>query len=169
NIFSEVLPVRVKIKKFFIIKTDQGFNVRYEPVCEENSQVTVEDLTHGGGLVQEQVLMSCMSDIRGESVQVTVSGLSYDSVYASFSDEKPQLIRNFLSHLSLQSSTRIFGLGDFNLGSTSAMPFKNWVSELSTDNAGGKVNLQSLNGSTVRQGFVASLRWGQASRLNIPE
>lgn len=158
---SEILKVRVMIKKLFVTKTPEGARVRFEPVCEENASIEVEDLTGGRGIVQEKLIVACQAEIQGNTVAVAVSGMVYDNSNSHFSDEGRRLARNFMTHLSLHTQDQpiLYGLGDFNLGYTRDFPFRHWVSELSTDAAGGK--LASISESTTREGFVAAVRYTQ--------
>lgn len=158
---SETLPVRTIIKKFYVTKTSDGARVRFEPVCEENSSIEVEDLTNGGGIVQERLIVACQAMIKGNTVAVVVSGMVYDNMYGHFSDEGRTRARNFMSHLHLQTQDKpiLYGLGDFNLGYTRDLPFRHWVSELSTDSAGGR--LASVIDGETREGFVAAVRYGK--------
>jgi hypothetical protein len=159
---AESLPLLISIKKFFVIKTDEGFRVRFEPVCEKNSKVEVEDLTKtGGGVVQEKLYTFCESTLRGAVVQVILSGMVYDTQRAAFADETPAKTRQFFSHLHLSSKEIIFGPGDFNLGYSRDLPLNHWVAELSTDSSGGGRVLDLTNPETVtREGFVAAVRYG---------
>ncbi|MEO0336404.1 MAG: hypothetical protein AAF202_08415, partial [Pseudomonadota bacterium] len=120
----EDLDLRVSIKRFTVTRRDGGASVRWEPVCEESTTIEVEDL-HGGGLISEKLMLACESELKGRGrVIVVVSGMVYESTWAGFSDEEPTRLRNFFSHLSLQSKdgTYIFGPGDFNLGYTRQLP-----------------------------------------------
>lgn len=159
---GESLRLMISIKKFFVIKTDEGFRVRFEPVCEKNSKVEVEDLTKtGGGVVQEKLYTFCESTLRGATVQVILSGMVYDTHRAAFADENPAKTRQFFSHLHLSSKEIIFGPGDFNLGYSRDLPLNHWVAELSTDSSGGGRVLDLTNPETVtREGFVAAVRYG---------
>lgn len=159
---QEVLPVRVILKKFYVTKTSEGASVRFEKVCEENSSIKVEDMTDGGGLVQERLILACQAEVQGTSVAVVLSGMIYDTMYGHFSDEGRTRARNFFTHLQLQAQEGpiLFGLGDFNLGYTRNFPFRHWVSELSTDAAGGRRTALVFNGRT-REGFVAAVRYGK--------
>jgi hypothetical protein len=74
NTAKEILPLRVNIKKFFVTKTADGFRVRFEPVCEKDANVEVDDLTSGGGFVQEKLFTYCESSARGYAVNVALSG-----------------------------------------------------------------------------------------------
>ena len=157
----EILPVRVIVKKFYVTKTTEGVSVRFEKVCEENSSIEVENLTNGGGMIQERLIVACQANIKGKSLAVVLSGMVYDNMHGQFSDESRTRARNFLTHLQLQIQGKPFlhGMGDFNLGYTRNFPFRHWVSELSTDAAGGKI-ASVLNGN-VREGFVAAVRYGK--------
>lgn len=159
----ENLQLRVSIKRFTVTRRDGSASVKWEPVCEENASIEVEDLT-GGGLITEKLMLACESTLKGRGVIVVVSGMVYESSWAGFSDEEPKRHRNFFSHLSLQSKdgTYIFGPGDFNLGYTRELPFRHWVSELSTDNPGGaRLAAEDLQVGQTRQGFVTSIRFGK--------
>lgn len=160
----ENLGLRVSIKRFTITRREGGASVKWEPVCEESTSIDVEDLT-GGGLISEKLMLACDSKLQGRGeVTVVVSGMVYESNWAGFSDEAPSRLRNFFSHLSLQSKdgSYLFGPGDFNLGYTRELPFRHWVSELSTDNPGGaRLSAEGLELGQTRQGFVTSIRYGK--------
>ena len=151
NITVETLKVVVRIKKFTVHKKQTGVSVSFQPVCEFPLTIPVQDLT-SGGLISENVYGHCPSTKDGIPVSVILSGMVYDSIGATFSDEAAHIRRNFFTHLYLESSQYIFDLGDFNLGTTNSFPFKHWMSELSTDSQGGRERGK-------RQGFVAAVRY----------
>lgn len=149
---NQDLPVRYHITKFIVEQTPQGPTVRFERVCEEDSSIPVIDLTGGGGLIEEQLIGYCQSLYENYPVIIVLSGMVYDTIGAYFSDENEGPVRNFFSHLSLQSEAPIiFGIGDFNLGSTRSLPFQHLTADLSSD-TGGKAQR--------REGFVATIRYG---------
>ena len=154
---SQAIRIRYKIKKFIVKKTDQGWGVSFEPVCEENSTLAIDDLRNGGGIVVEKMIGRCTSTYKGEEVAVALSGMVYDNIMQDFQDESRIEFRNFFTHLQMVGTRTLFGVGDFNLGHTKALPFQSWVAELSTDQAGGG-NPSLLN--VKREGFVASVRFG---------
>lgn len=150
--------IRFTITKFTVRRTPSGPSVVFQRVCELNASLPVDDFTGGGGLVEEKVIGSCESTIRNQTVRVYLSGFIYDSLSAYFEDESEGLTRNFFSHLFLQGSGTIaFGLGDFNLANTRAMPFEHLASDLSTDATGGG-GASSM--ASEREGFVATVRYG---------
>ncbi len=147
----EVMNLRIKISKYYITKTEQGPKVKFEPVCEINSQTKVKDLTQGG-ITTKETLGQCESKYREKPVLVNLTGMVYDNTVADFSDEDEAWTRNFFAHLSLSSSEIIFGLGDFNLDTSRDPNLKHLSSSLSVDpKAGG--------GDKVREGFTARIRY----------
>lgn len=158
----ENLSMRIHLKRFTITKEDGQSKIKWEPICEIDSSVEVKDL-RGGGFITEQLYGTCDTQVNGYNVRVVVSGFVYESEWSGFSDEAPSQQRNFMTHLQLQSlgDPIIFGLGDFNLGYTKELPFKHWVSELSTDAAGGRALLGADTLAKTRQGVVAAVRYGK--------
>lgn len=156
---SGTVNVRVLLKKFYITQTPEGARVRFETVCEEPASMEVKDLTGGGGIIQERLIVACQSEIKGNSVAVVLSGMVYDNLYGHYSDESRSRARHFMTHLHLHTQDKpiLYGLGDFNLGYTRNFPFEHWVAELSTDAAGGRVTI--IEDSPTREGFVAAVRY----------
>lgn len=155
----EDLRIRFKIKKAIVTKDDSGWKVRFEPICEKDSSIPVEDLRDGGGVIVEKLIGKCMATYKGEEVTVAVSGMVYDNSMRDFSDESKNDFRNFFTHLQVFGTRTIFGIGDFNLGHTKALPFESWVSELSTAQGGGGNPGGEL--LQTREDFVASIRFGE--------
>lgn len=152
---GEVLKLRVKMKKYTIVKTEEGPKIKFEDVCEKNVNIEVRDYTKGGGgLIQEETIMACGSTIKGKNVTVVLSGMIYDNNVADFSDETKDWTRNFFAHLQLSSSEIIFGLGDFNLDTTRDKKLSHLSASLSVDpQFGGE--------SKVREGFTTRVRYGR--------
>jgi len=142
---TEQMYVRVNIKKFIIEKTESGPTIKFTPVCEKNVVLTVKDMT-GGGLISEDVIMSCESTYKSKKFDVILSGMIYDSEVADFTDEEVAWTRNFFAHLSL-SGEIITGLGDFNLDTTRDKNLQHLSAALSIDPGFGQ-------GDKKREGFT---------------
>ena len=150
---DQLLKMRFKVKKFRIERTPSGPKISFTPVCEQDTQTEVRDMT-GGGLMQEEIFGTCKAKWMGKDVLVVLSGMVYDNYFQDFSDEGRELKRNFFSHLSVEGTIGGFGIGDFNLDNTKTIHFGHWVSDLSVD-----PRYTPLDANQMREGFTASIRY----------
>ena len=146
----ETLRVTVKMSKSIITKTPDGFKVKFEPLCEKWRDLDVKDL-QGGGIISEEVLAVCTSTLKGKNMNVIVSGMVYDNIVADFSDETPDITRNFFNHLHLTGEI-LTGRGDFNLDNTRELSSNHWAVHLSYDPI-------FYDADKTREGFVATVRF----------
>ncbi len=146
------IAIKFKVKKFRITRTSQGPKITFFDVCEVETSTQVLDTT--GGIIQEEIFGACKALWMDKPVTVVLSGMIYDNNRSDFQGENDGPRRNFFSHLSVEGTIGGFGLGDFNLDSTSLIPFSHHVSDLSVDPV-----YNPLTEANYREGFTATIRY----------